>query len=389
MKIAHLVMLPALLFAFCGTTQAQMPGYPTPGAPAYGQYPGRPMNFADPMPMAAGAAPGAEMMANPMPGTPAHPEALSGADGSFAGQDCYGSCGPGSVRAACGYGYIQADALYWRREHGWHVSVFNASLDPNVNFINGSNLNYRMEVLPRLTAGYVLANGLAVEGTYYYKDDFSVRKGVAGPGNIDNVAFGDPTVAFGVGSSFDAADWGGINASTKMQNGEINLVETERFFNFLAGFRWMELQERSTLWTNGLNGTGMVDLKTYNRLLGGQVGMRVAHTWGLVGLQAQGKTGLYFNDASSETIVNDPGTATAFTRQAGGQNEAFIGELELMATVRTLSSWQYRFGMQAMWITQTALATDQIQNTVNTGAGINARSDLFVYGPFAGAEFRW
>ncbi len=40
-----------------------------------------------------------------------------------------------------------------------------------------------------------------------------------------------------------------------------------------------------------------------------------------------------------------------------------------MATVRTLSSWQYRFGMQAMWITQTALATDQIQNTVNTGAG--------------------
>ncbi len=176
MKIAHLVMLPALLFAFCGTTQAQMPGYPMPGAPAYGQYPGRPMNFADPMPMAAGAAPGAEMMANPMPGAPAHPEALSGRRRQFRRQDCYGSCGPGSVRAACGYGYIQADALYWRREHGWHVSVFNASLDPNVNFINGSNLNYRMEVLPRLTAGYVLANGLAVEGTYYYKDDFRYVK---------------------------------------------------------------------------------------------------------------------------------------------------------------------------------------------------------------------
>ncbi len=56
------------------------------------------------------------------------------------------------------------------------------------------------------------------------------------------------------------------------------------------------------------------DLKTYNRLLGGQVGMRVAHTWARRPASS-GQNGLYFNDASSETIVNDPGTATAFTRK--------------------------------------------------------------------------
>jgi hypothetical protein len=381
-----------LVITFCGNAQAQMPGYPMPGAPAYGQFPGRPTNFADPMPMAPGAAPaaapggalGADMMANPMNGAPAHPEALSGADGSFNGQDCYGSCGPGAIRAANRYGYIQVDALYWRREHGWHVNLVNASLDPNVNFINGSNLNYRFEALPRLTGGFVLGNGVAIEGTYFYKDDFSVRKGVAGTANIDITAFGTPIA----GSTFSAADWGSVSASTKLQNVEINLVETERFFNFLAGFRYLELQEQTILFAAGQD-VGSVDLKTYNRLLGGQAGVRVAHDWGLFGLQAQGKAGMYFNDGSSSTTSVDPGLVYNFNRNAGGQNESFLGELTLMATFRTLSSWQYRLGYNAMWITQVALATDQITNNANTGLGLNARSDLFVHGPYAGAEFRW
>lgn len=387
MKIAHLLMLPALIFACYGTTHAQMPGYPMPGGAAY---PGQQMNFGDPMgggggaPMAMG--PGAPMMGDPMQGMPAHPEALSGADGGFNGEDCYGSCGPGTVSAACRYGYVQIDALYLTREHGYNVNILNSSTAPGTSLINGAKLNYDFEVLPRLTAGYVLANGVAIEGLYFYKDDFSTRVGVGSTGNIDMVAFGNPAVVFGAGSSFNNANWGSVTAATQIQNGEVNLVETERFFNFLAGFRWMELSERTIVGTQGVNGTGFLDLKTYNRLMGGQAGMRMAHSWGLFGLQAQGKAGMYYNDAKGVTTVNGSGN---FTRNVDGQNESFIGEIELMATIRTLSSWQYRFGVNAMWINEVALATDQIRGTANTGAALNAKSDLFVWGPFAGAEFRW
>ncbi len=364
MKLARLLVLPTLLLACCQSASAQMPGYGAPGMmmPQGNPYPGQPMSFADPMP--GGVAPDGAMPAPMAAG--AQPELNSGAFPR--------------------YGYISIDALYWDRKTGGAVDIARPTSNTAATFETGASLNYEFEVLPRLTAGFVLANGVAVEGTYFYKDNFAIRQGLAAPGNINMTALGSNPA----GSSFNNADWLGVNVTGKIQSGEINVVETERFFNFLAGFRWIELQDRADLVTYGANGDGYLGVGTHNNMLGGQVGVRMAHSWGLVGLEAMAKTGLLYNDAKSKTTISDVGTPNATpTRNASGNNETFLAEVQLMATFRQTASFQYRLGYNAMFLGQTTLAVDQFRATPQTGVSLYSKSDLLYHGPFAGAEFRW
>ena len=397
MKLVHVLNTPALLLALCGAVSAQMPGQmpygQMPGPMGYGPGPqnGRPVSFADPMP-GGGSAPlgadiGAPMQSGADYGAAMPDMGVPGAQGGFQGEDAYGTCqpsygGPSSIRARCGYGYLSMDALYWDRDTGFGNAIARQTTNTSVVLLAGDDLNYDFDVLPRLTGGYVLRNGLAVEGTYFYKDDFSNRTRITVPGDLNMTAFGD--------AAYLGVDSVGVNASTKLQSAEINLVETERFFNFLAGFRYIELAEQALIQTNdAVFGNGLANIRTYNKLLGGQAGVRAAHTWGLMGLEGQGKLGMFYNDSSSMTNANDPGSGFTTAQRADGQNETFLGELQIMLTIRSTSAWQYRLGYNAMWLTQTALAIDQIRSDAATGQTLNSKSDLFMHGPFAGAELRW
>ena len=103
-----------------------------------------------------------------------------------------------------------------------------------------------------------------------------------------------------------------VNFSTAIQNAEVNLVETGRVFNFIAGFRYIEIQDHMRLRGNDLGGNffeGAID--TYNTLLGGQGGVRCGHDFGLIRIEGQGKAGLYYNQGNAHANMNNNGVILA------------------------------------------------------------------------------
>lgn len=387
MKVARFLLAHALLLALAGAASAQMPpqgpvsmdpGAMMPGPSTYGP------NGAEAL--------GADCYPAPMAGGPVY-------------GDCYPGCEPGGGRLfkRTSRGYVQIDAVMLNRNDATgRIIAFN-----NVGgaaIVRGSDPNFGFETLPRITAGYTFMNDIAVEGTVWYKDDFdAIYDGfnpVGTTGRLDSNIFAFPIagVAGNRNSNFLDADVMRTMISTGIHSYELNVVETTRVFNFIAGFRYMEVREQfrayatDTSGVNVNNGTSLAQFGTYNHLLGTQFGVKTGFTKGLATLDTSVKAGIYINDAQSSTFIRDINNTTVLRNtQLGGQNEAFVGEFNVNLTVRVAASTALRLGYQCMFIDQVALSVDQINPTssAQTGLSLNARGDLFLHGPSAGLDFRW
>lgn len=365
MKLVRVLSATISWIALGGVAAAQMPGYAAPGGMPYGGtgYPGQQTQMVD------GPAYGPPMGQPTMA-----PEPFAAPDVTF---------DPSGARRRIGVVYASMDALYYKLHQGAPSEVIDSAGDGSP-MLTGASPMWSHRVLPRLTAGYIFDRGLAVEGTYFYIDNFSSWNAQNSTNNING---------FIPQGNFLNADNFLMTNNRKLQNAEINLIETNHFFNFIAGFRYLELRDRVGMRSNNGGAVGTVNIDTYNRLLGGQVGVRAGYDFGLFGLQGFAKAGLYQNDASESTrIANSAAVGVDRNLHNGGQCESFLAELQGMVTYRPSASWTLRAGYNAMWLAQVALANDQVltpPNSFNTGLILNQGSDMIVHGPFAGAEFRW
>jgi hypothetical protein len=285
------------------------------------------------------------------------------------------------------WGYVSLDALYWDRVNN---STATIARDAGLNrTILGAFEWNDWEVVPRLTGGWVFDNGWALEGTYLYKDDLDSNQSVTEGQNVDMTVYGSPGPlgAFG----FFNADTVYASDSVALQSGEVNMVQTNNYFNVIAGFRWLELQDRLRILATGVNGNAYTSLSTYNNLFGGQLGFRMSQTYmGIYGIEAQVKAGYYVNYGHLNTqIINAGAGLPNQTRYARSNSDAFMGEAEIMATYNPRIWFQMRLGVQIFTIMKTALAQDQIFESNFTGVGMTTGSDLTYWGPFGGVELMW
>lgn len=389
MKVARFLLAHALLLALAGAASAQMPPGAVPQGPV-SMDPGAMM----PGPASYGpdgaTALGADCYPAPMAGGPVY-------------GDCYPGCEPGGrgrMFHRTGRGYVQIDAVMLNRNDatGRIIAFDRITLAP---IATGSDPDFGFETLPRVTAGYVLMNDIAVEGTVWYKDDFDGIYDGFNPtgttGRLDSNIFPFPIagVAGNRTSNFLDADLVQLANSTGIHSYEINVVETTRVFNFIAGFRYMEIRDQlrvNAVDTSGVTGTSLSQFGTYNHLMGTQFGVKTGFTKGLATLDTSVKAGMYINDAQASTLIRDiNNTSILRNTQLGGQNEAFVGEFQVNLTLRVAASTALRLGYQCMFIDQVALGVDQINatNAAQTGLSLNARGDLFLHGPSAGLDFRW
>lgn len=303
---------------------------------------------------------------------------------------CQQSWGGGVLRSCTGRGYFQVDAMLLNRNDAAPTSIVTQTISGvAVNRISGNTPWFGFETLPRLTAGYVLPNDTAIEATAFYKDDFDCSAGYGLTAGTMNVV--------GDGTGFTRANLG---LSTAIHNIEINMVETGRIFNCLAGVRWLEIEDHMFLTAaNGIppaapTTVNNTTINTYNSMIGGQGGGRFSMSKGLFTWEGTGKAGLFYNNGSmqSRTQVGAP-AATPATNQAKSDCESFVGELNTMLTFRPTASVALRAGYQVMWICNTALAVDQFFNGTSiytAGArSLNDRGDIILHGPSAGVDVRW
>jgi hypothetical protein len=164
------------------------------------------------------------------------------------------------------------------------------------------------------------------------------------------------------------------------------------WFTLLAGYRMLELDEHYLAEGLGAN-LGTVGLATnaYNRLYGFQLGAdaQVYNMGGPLQINALCKAGIYDNVAAQNTFVVNNSVGVGQT--AGRDQAAFVGETGVVLTYALTCRLAFRASYQAMWLTNVALAPEQI-GAANFRTGdhtINTSGSLFYHGGGLGAEYRF
>ena len=182
-----------------------------------------------------------------------------------------------------------------------------------------------------------------------------------------------------------------INASygSRLDNLEVNASWGRECFTWLAGFRYIELDDtfRADLVDAVIsNPTVTFDTTTQNRLYGFQLGVE-AFLWqrGRLSVDATAKGAILHNSGAQTSRLGTP----AFQTPAFGSKDhvSLLGEANLIVRYSLLDSMWIRAGYGVLLVDDLALATDQMNATsFATGQGIDIDGTVFYHGAFLGLE---
>ncbi len=419
MKVLQFAWAGVVLAALTASAMAQqgMYGYPAGGGYAGGQQPGymqaQDPGYAQAMPpqyagmpgMSPGMPPG--MMAgygggmNPAdaqqalygPGGPGGPGAPLPMDGG--GMGCGPGCGYGGPNGAecyndqmTHYAYGNFDLFYARRNAGTikQPVVIDATGAGGTLSTTG-DLHFDYEPGIKAQAGYMFSNGIGIETDFWGQWGFSSHNTVNGNNNLSLP--GDLALA---SLAFFDADRIEQVYSSHINNYEINVIMPYASFQWLAGFRYLAIDERYNINSLDLDtGTGDYTILTRNRLYGGQIGARTQWQVERFIFDFEAKGGVFANAAHQDQRVVDSDGFVLRDASAGERQAAFVGEVSSYLFIPMGSHFTGRLGYTAVWIDELALAPNQLDftDTPTSGTSIYARRGILIHGFNAGMEFRW
>jgi hypothetical protein len=192
------------------------------------------------------------------------------------------------------------------------------------------------------------------------------------------------TLFFYQGVAADPVNMAGFTSD--LDTGEFNV--RRRFgsqFALLGGFRYLELSESLNFDNNSTNGG--YSSQADNRLIGGQFGAEgVVPLWGFGRLFATGKYGAYNNRFMVAAQATSGGAPISISVR--DDMAAYVGEANVGWEVQTVPCMTLRFGYQAYYLTNMALATDQLnQYSIFTGDGTVRKGYAAFHGGFGGLVF--
>jgi hypothetical protein len=171
-----------------------------------------------------------------------------------------------------------------------------------------------------------------------------------------------------------------------LDTGEFNV--RRRFspnFALLGGVRYLELSEQLNFNEGG--GLGGYTSQSDNRLFGGQIGAEGVVPMGNLGrLFAVGKYGIYNNryEVAAQALSN----GQPIKIRVHDDMSSNVGEFNAGWEVSTVPCMTLRFGYQALWLTDMALTTDQLnQFSIFDASGNIRRGHPVYHGGFGGAVF--
>jgi len=303
--------------------------------------------------------------------------------------DWFDYCGP-QGRSCCSQIYGSIDAILLDRKDSTRKAIALNSASSRFA-LQTTDPNFRWDhVAPKLTVGRLFCDW-AIEGSAIYIDNIGAHADAA-PGT-----FGNDAVFFGIqpaGSNYTNSVAMRLDISDRFHSYELNAVDTRSFFQMIYGFRYIEFSEQLSVQSRSPTGTSGALIGTYNRMLGGQIGVRMEYMGELADFEFNLKGGIYQNDANMGTNIRDFNNTTLLrSTHNEGQNEAYLAEMNLFLTQRITNNIKIRYGYQLIYIGEIALAPDQIDEnrtaTNLTGFLPDAHGDMFMRGFTAGAEFRW
>jgi len=310
----------------------------------------------------------------------------------------------GEYVSSCRGMYFQADGLYWGRVGTGcdQVLVINNTLTTGADTLYRTNdLNFNGTGGMRFLVGWTpdpcrCSRCCAFELSYFGLFGWQAHAQIAGPGNL--AIPGDLGLA---SNNFFGADLMDVNYRSSLHNVELNCIKScclcDAKIDFLAGFRFITLQERFTLTaTDFQEGTSNYNIKANNYLFGGQLGGRYTRYYDHWSLQFTGKAGVFLNQATQSQIATDfPTVGGPFLLRdrigANNSGVAALGEVGVTAIRPINDTWSLRLGYMALGIGGVALAPDQLDftDTFQSGNHLSTNGWIFVHGAVLGAEARW
>lgn len=263
-----------------------------------------------------------------------------------------------------------------------------------VDPITAGDLNFPVGYGYKLSAIRHNDCGLDLEVGYFQIDGFDARASAPGLSLLVTDVNGTGFVVYDGEARYTSA----------IYSGEVNVrKECCDCITFLAGFRMLQLNEHyrgagETLVDNQLEwSTASVATNTFNHLYGFQLGAEgpLYDMGGSLVVNAFCKAGIYDDVAHQDyrRMITESG-GTIFVDQSfqGGRDQAaFVGEAGLVLTYAVTKHLAFRGSAEAMWLTDVALAPDQISSVnLRTGhAGIDTAGTVFYYGGGVGMECRF
>lgn len=282
--------------------------------------------------------------------------------------------------------YVRAEVLFLERPIGAAGQVVVQTDTPAAPLVSTGDLDLPMAPGLSLLAGRRLDSDSAWEVSYFGLNNWTTDLVVADPGNLDLPG------TLGVGTDFDNADVMNVSYQSRINNVEFNVLRDHYYLAWLAGFRYISLEEEFNIAaTNGLN-TSNYSTRSSNNLFGGQIGARAFFHGRHLEWEVTGKVGLFGNAASQSQLVGDIND-TVILRDSSSDGAAvcFVGDLNISASYRLNHVWSVRAGYNIMEITGLALAPDQLDftSTPTSGRNLHVGGDLFLHGANIGIEAIW
>ncbi len=290
------------------------------------------------------------------------------------------------------YFYGDIEAFYARRTMGLINQPIVYTIGGTVVATTVTAPDFKYEPGVKATVGYMFPWAFAVEGSFEGQNYWTSRAGDSLAGSLTiPPPLGQALVD--LGSAAGGTSTITTSYTSRFDSTEVNFVRPYANIQFLAGIRYLELNEKYDI--NGASSPVSASdylITTQNHLIGPQLGAR--GQWQISRLQfdIESKAGVFANTAAQHQTVGDVDN-TILIRDAASNNTeiSFVGEVSAYVTYPIFSWLTGKVGYTGLWITDLALAPNQLDfsNDATSGTALNAHESVIIHGFNAGVEARW
>jgi hypothetical protein len=248
---------------------------------------------------------------------------------------------------------------------------------PNATLLNASDFELGFATGTRVALTRHTRTGCDLEFTYFGIDSWN-----------DTIVIADTLfLPLPGGNFFLGAAPVTLVYESQLHSVEMNVTSPQNdSLTLLAGFRWMELNERFDASSPG--NPDVYAVESGNHLYGLQIGgiftpIQTERFW----VEAKVVGGAYHNNMLVKATIFDGNP-----RGRDQQHElAFVGELALTGIYQCTDRLALRAGYQLMLIDNVAVATDQIttHDVQPATIGVVNNGSLLYHGGFGGLEWTW
>jgi hypothetical protein len=209
----------------------------------------------------------------------------------------------------------------------------------------------------------------------------------------DDLQLPFPFAAATVG--YFTADRMTLDIETNFQSFEANIIYPWSSLQFLVGYRYVQVLERSSITSTvaDIGGEDVYRILSDNRLNGAQIGVLGQYeAFGIVNFDFAAKWGIYGNATLQHQIATDNGGADLFRDTSGTDTDvAYVTELTARAVFPMGPIFSIQAGYDVFFINRLALATQQYDFEVDSSAGtfVSGGRNLIIHGVSGGITANW